>query len=623
MNIRTGTKKILLSLLVIGLVFISSSWADDTRFELTLERNSVSVGNPLYLYLTFYGAQKVTKPDVPDIKGLQIQYVGPSTKVQVINGQVSQSITYTYLILPLKKGEYKLGPFTTQFGRMPYKTDEVTLVVNDVPGLGTSGGGTSSSPAPAPITRGAPDQETIPYKDDRVFLTMDIEKTTVYVNEEIPVVIKLYVHNAGLREIEFPTFPHEGFSTGEYNEPIRRSEVRRGLSYEVLMFRMKLYAIKEGEYMLGPATLNCKMVTHKQVRRRSSFFGRSVFDDDFFSKRFGQNVYPITLESNEIPMKILPFPSKGRPADFQGATGDFSMEMFADPREVKVGDPVVLKMIITGSGNLDTVTAPKVSVGDAFKTYEPQVTKKDNRKIYEQILIPKSEDVKEIPKVSFSYFDTRTGRYRTITKGPLPIKVTERPESERAVKMVSMTGDEQILYPQEKIGQDIVHIKENLGSLHAEGKFLYNSWLFWLVQFVPLAAFVFFYAGYRKQERILTDRSYARSLKAPRRARSGLAKAKAYLDKGDALPFYDAIFKTLQEYLGNRFDLPKGSVSLQDVEKRLIPAGCDESILGMLREVFSECEMARYASSVTGGKEAEDILEKVRKIIDYMEKVKI
>jgi hypothetical protein len=621
MNRKTRIKKILVSLLMIGLVIVSNSWGDDTRFELTLEKPSVSVGNPLYLYLTFYGAQNVARPDVPKVNGLQMQYVGPSTKVQVINGQVSQSITYTYLILPLRKGEYKLGPFTTQFGRMPYKTDAVTLVVNDVPGLVSVG--TGGSPAPAPVPRGAMDEDPIPYEDDRVFLTMDIEKTTVYVNEEIPVVIKMYVHNAGLRDIEFPTFPHEGFSTGEYTEPIRRSEVRRGLSYEILLFRMKLYAIKEGEYMLGPARLNCKMVTQKQVRRRASFFGRSIFDDDFFTSRFGQNTYPISLESNEIPIKILPFPTAGRPADFQGATGDFSMEVFADPREVKVGDPVVLKMIVTGSGNLDTVTAPKLSVGDKFKTYEPQVTKNDNRKIYEQILIPKSDEVKEIPKVSFSFFDTRSGKYETITKGPLPIKVTERPESERAVKMVSMTGTEQMLYPQEKIGQDIVHVKENIGKLYPKEKFLYGNWLFWVVQLVPLAAFMFFYAGYRKHERILTDRSYARSLKAPRRARSGLAKARAYLEKGEALPFYDAIFKTLQEYLGNRFDLPRGNVNLRDVENCLSPIGCDESILDMLREVFSKCEMARYASSVTGGQEAEGILEKVRKIIDYMEKVKI
>ncbi|MBD3426492.1 MAG: hypothetical protein GF409_04615 [Candidatus Omnitrophica bacterium] len=616
-------KKTIIYILVFWMAASANSWAEDYSYEAELEKNNVSVGNPIYLYLTFRGSQKVDRPSISKIDGLQVQYVGPSTKIQVINGQVSRSITHTYLLLPLKKGEYTLGPFVANVGGVDYSTGAVTLSARDVPGPVTPGGG---GIAPAPSARQsnpAREEPSAAYQDDRVFLTMDVEKQSVYVNEEIPLVIKLYVSNAGLREIQYPTFPHEGFSTGEYSEPIRRSEVKRGVSYEVLMFRMNLYAIKEGDYVLGPARLNCKMVTQKKTRRRASFFGRSIFDDDFFTSRFGVNTFPIELESNEIPMTILPFPEKGKPTDFQGATGDFSMEVFADPREVKVGDPIVLKMIITGTGNLDTVTAPEVSVGDKFKTYEPQVTKKDNRKIYEQILIPKNEKVEQIPEVSFSFFNTDTGRYETITRGPVPVKVIERPESERAVKMVSIGGEEQMLYPKEKLGQDIVYIKESLGGLDPKGEFIFSGWLFWVVQLAPLAAFVFFYAAHRRKERIQTDRGYARSLKAPRKARNGLSRANTYLKKGEILPFYDAIFKTLQEYIGNRFDLPRGNVSLTVVEKRLLSSDCDEEILQMLREVFSKCEMARYASAPPGGEEAEEMLSKVRKIIDYMEKVRI
>ena len=92
---------------------------------------------------------------------------------------------------------------------------------------------------------------------------------------------------------------------------------------------------------------------------------------------------------------------------------------------------------------------------------------------------------------------------------------------------------------------------------------------------------------------MLKDESYARFLKAPRRARKGLAKAASYLERSEVVPFYDEIFKTLQVYLGGRFNLPKGNITSDVIEELLRPAGADENILLMLREVFSKCEMAR------------------------------
>ena len=337
----------------------------------------------------------------------------------------------------------------------------------------------------------------------------------------------------------------------------------------------------------------------------------------------GHDVYPIELESEEVPVTILPFPREGRPVDFQGTVGNFNFDASIQPSEVKVGDPVTLRMVISGSGNLDTVSAPRLPSDEKFKTYEPEVTKQGRKKIYEQVIIPKTDELTKIPAVSFSFFNPVSRCYQTVRKGPFPVKVTDRSESEKAVKMVSMPGARQMFYPREKLGRDIIHIKENIGKLQPMGKFLYKDWLFWLGQILPFALFMFFYSGYRKKERIRTDKGYARFLKAPRKARKGLAQAKAYLAKNKILPFYDIIFKTLQEYLADRLNLPRGNVTVQIIEERISPSDRDKEVIDMLREVFSKCEMARYASSVPGGEEAEKILDKVKKIIDYMEKVKL
>lgn len=623
---------VIIVMLFLSSILFSSVYAEENRFEASLERDNVSLGNPLYLYLTFYGSQDAGMPAMPTIEGLKIKFIGPSTKISVVNGQMSQSVTYTFLVIPQKAGEYRLGPFFSDYKGQTYKTNVLTLTVNGVP-TGASRGGSSSyssaarASAQPSISRSSSNrhaQQNMPSMDDRVFLTMDVPKGKVYVNEILPVTIKVYVNNVGLKDIQYPNYPHEGFSVGEYNEPERRAEIIRGVRYDTLVFKQNIFGIKEGKYILGPAKLGCKVVVRTQsARRRASIFGIDIFDEDFSGMMGGYKTYPVELTAEEIPVTILPFPSEGRPSDFQGAVGDFSMDVYTKPAKVKVGDPVVVRMIIGGDGNLDTVSAPNIVVGDDIKTYEPQVTKEDGKKIYEQILIPKSDKVKQIPEIRFSFFNPKTGKYKTISKGPFSLNVVKQPKSEQGIKMVSVPGEEYRYSPPEEFGKDIIHIKDSIGRMQKGNKFIYNNFLFWVLQVVPLVFFFGFYFNHRKRERMLKDKGYARFLKAPKKARKGLAKAKSYLDKKDLPEFYDAIFKTLQNYLAGKFNLPMGSVTVQLIEKKLASVGYDDKKIEMLREIFSKCEMARYASSALGDEGAKELLQKVRKIIDSLEKVRI
>ncbi|MFH1665893.1 MAG: BatD family protein [Candidatus Omnitrophota bacterium] len=618
-------KKIFTIFVILGLLAPVAP-AEDVRFEASIERDNVYVGNPVYLYLTFYGGKNTAQPDTPLVDGLQIQYVGPSTQVSIINGRVSQSISYTYLVMPRKKGDFEIGPFFTEYQGRAFKADPVKLSVNDSPGPGRRASAPSrqaaqpqmmSAPGPS---AGSPAEGSF-NAGDSIFLAMDVGKRTVYMNETVPVTIKMYVKGVGLKDIEYPRYDHEGFSAGEFGEPDRTTETFRGGRYEMLVFKQDLFGIKEGDYVLGPAKLNCKVMVRRSASRRSSFFGRSIFDDDFFGGAFGYTTYPMELVSNEIPITILPFPEEGRPADFQGAVGNFTFDAQVDRTKVKVGDPVVLRMSIGGRGNLDTVTAPRLATEEGFKTYESQVTKKENVKIYEQILIPKTDAVKETPAVTFSFLNPLTGRYDTVKRGPFPLEVEAGSES--AVKMVSLPGEREMFYPVEELGEDIINIKESPGRICPRGRFLYNSVVFWAAQIVPLIALVFFYGAHRQKERIMKDKTYEKFLKAPKKARKGIARARAHIAKGEIVLFYDEIFKTVETYLGGRFNLSPGNVTMRVVEDRLRPAGCDEKMLGMLGEVFARCEMARYASSVSGAREAEDTLEKVKKVIDYVEKVRV
>ena len=595
--------------------------AQEERLEASLERDRVSIGNPVYLSITFYGAKNMSRPDVPPVDGLQIRYVGPSTKVSVVNGRVSQSITHNYLVISLREGDYKIGPFSVDYQGKTYRAGAVTFLVGK--GLAPSTQSAQATPGKAQrwsVTQAVSGTSERPYVGDRIFLVMQIEKDRMYINEVVPVTIKLYVDNLRLRDIEYPEFLHEGFSAGKFEEPEKTFGVYGGKRYDMMVFRKNIFGIKEGEHILGPAQIGCKVMA-KREPRRSSIFGRSIFDDDFFS--FGYQTFPIELRSEEITVTVLPFPKKDQPADFQGAIGDFRMDVKAEPRKVKVGDPVVIRMAISGEGNLDTVTVPKFEVGEAFKTYEPQTTIKEGNKIYEQVVIPKTDEVKYIPEISFSFLNPNTGKYKTIKKDKIPIEVMEQPELEKAVKLVSIPGAGQVFYPPEKLGKDIIHIKEHAGRFTPRRHFLYRDWLFWSAQVVPLCAFLVLCGAHRRRERIRTDAGYARFLRAPKKARVGMAESGSYLSMDEVEKFYDTIFRTLQEYLADKFNLPIGSVTFEIIDEKLRPAGTDKGVLDTLREIFFKCDMARYASGASDRQEAGEVLDKVRRVIDYFEKAKL
>lgn len=617
-------------------------FADQRRMEAKFEEPSTQAGNPIYLNITFFGDQTAERPQMNPVDGLQIRYVGPSTRVSIVNGRVSQSVTHSFLVIPTKEGVFQVGPFKTSVNGEVFMAPPVSLTVEGGSYPPASSGGpvrTGSAPVrssaapPSGQSGGAsPDaSQRKAYESDRVFLTMDVGRRKIYVNEIVPLTIKLYGTGVGLKDIEYPMYGHDGFSAGDFPEPEKGRELFHGMDYNTLVFKQDISGIRPGECTLGPAKLNCTMLVRRESPRRNSSFGRSIFDDDFFGSVIrGYQEFPIELSTQPIHMTILPLPNEGKPSDFQGAVGNYGFDVETDVKTVKIGDPITVRMIVSGDGNLDTVTAPSIQESEDFKVYEPQSSKKDNKKVYEQVIIPKSVNVKEIPKVSFSYFSPLFGAYKTISKGPIPISVTSRPEGEAPVKMVSAsqagTGGDvtgKVSYQEEKLGKDIIYMKEYPGTFVPEGRYLFQNKLFWISQMFPIGLFLTLFFFHRKSEKIRTDKKYARFLKAPRKARIGMAKAKSLIGKKVPVQFYDVIFKTLQEYIGDKFNLPKGAVTSQVIDEKFRPAGYDEEVLGDLKEMFDACEMARYASVIPDAQKEEEVLEKLKEIIDHLEKSKV
>src|SRR3990167_4316618 len=74
---------------MLSLSLSSFSYAKEVGFEIGVEANRVSLGQSLELNLTFEGTQNIPALELSNLEGFQARYLGPSTRMSIVNGQVS------------------------------------------------------------------------------------------------------------------------------------------------------------------------------------------------------------------------------------------------------------------------------------------------------------------------------------------------------------------------------------------------------------------------------------------------------------------------------------------------------------------------------------------------------
>lgn len=612
-DIKRHSLKFFVLILILWFYILSFTvigFAKELNFEATVNRNKVPLGSSLQLALAFNGTQDMPALDAPVIDGFTVRYLGPSTMMSIVNGKVSASITHNYMLLPAKAGVFKIGPFKFEHNQDSYVSNQISVEVLKA---------NAQSPA-EPDTQLKPEIGDL---SDRVFVIIQADKSRAYVNEIIPVKLKLYVNRLDIRDIQYPEFNHEGFSVGAFAKPNQYQEARNGLNFDVLEFNISIFGLRPGEFNLSLTQLKCNLIVRKQSRNSQAFGANSALDADIFDNFFGRSeAYPLNLKSKDIAFTIVPLPEENKPADFSGSLGNFNLEVTAAPLEVKVGDPITLTMMVNGEGNFTTVIAPELKSEEGFKVYAPQVKQEAHQKRFEQIIMPMNAQVKEVPLISLSFFDQLTNQYKTISQGPFPIKIIESAKEESKLvenKQVFITANNK----EEKLGRDIIYIKDNPGRLERKEKYLYKNKIFLGFQAVLLLIYSLLAAISAKKQRLKTDLRYARGLWAPKKAQNGIRQAKKYLLKAETKKFYDTLFTTLQEYLGDKFHLSSKGITVSVIDDYLRKSGVEEGILTKLNDIFRECDMVRYASSELTPENMQEALSKLEKVIDYLQRKRI
>lgn len=579
--------------------------AQDISLEATVSANRVELGSSLQLTVTVTGSRDAVPLKLPEIDDLESRYLGPSTRISVVNGKFSSSVAFTYTLIPLKTGEFQIPSLSTTISGKTYTTSPIDIKVAD--------SGASPGTPQAKTT-----SKSLSLKD-KVFLTIETPKSGLYLNERSSLIFKLFIGGVSLRDVNFPVIDHFGMAVDQFEEPKQYRENVGGKSYEVVEFKTFIYPTRTGKLEIGPASLKSNiLLRNPERRRRPGGFG-SFFDDGFMGNFFGGfQKYPISVESNNLVINVIPLPEDGKPENFSGAVGRFDFESSISPAEVKVGDPVTLKMTIRGDGNMKSVTMPSLDAGENFKLYDPEIKEDAGVKTLEQVAIPKSEKVEEFPELVFSYFDAREKKYKTITRGPFSLEVEKLDEQDQ-FKIVEFGSDKKVTI-KEQLGSDIIFIKEKPGKLSEINHPLYRSSRFAALVLFSFIIWLWLLLGYKKTHKLRTDVAYARRLIAPKQAQKGLHEARQLMEQKQPKEFYNIVFKTFQNYFGNKFHLSSGAITYETLENKLKNNGIPPEILQVIKLIFSECDMVRYASVNINESKMRDVFEKTEEIFDYVER---
>jgi hypothetical protein len=237
---------------------------------------------------------------------------------------------------------------------------------------------------------------------------MSVDRQNIFANETFNLTIS--IDSTGVRvqpELTLLSMPDKNkLETGNFDELPPQRKVQDNQIREIRNFRCKARALVPGPLELAP-TIRLQILTRQRV-----FMGYVDVRN------------PCDVHLTPVNLNINPIPGNGRPSDFSGAIGQFSFDVNAAPEDVAVGDLVTVTMKIHGDGNLERVSAPRLTTGQNFKTYDPERADEkpvEGEKTFKQICIPQSTNAALIPAISFSYFDGREAAYKTITRGPFSL----------------------------------------------------------------------------------------------------------------------------------------------------------------------------------------------------------
>lgn len=530
-----------------------------------------------------------------DVKGFRAGNVpeafdvlmGPTTSTQssyqLVNGHMSgsTSVTYTYILSANKQGTFTIPAAQAQVGGKTVHSNELRIKVS-----GQAQGGQQGRQQGRAGEEVRPAGSTISGSD--LFIKVSASKQRVREQEPILLTYKVYTL-VGLTQLSGKMADLKSFYTREVPLPQEKT-------FQVETFNGRPYrTVTWQQYVMFPQAtgkLEIPSITYEGLVVQQN---RSVDPfEAFFNGGSGYVEVKKKITAPGITIQVDPLPQ--RPAGFSGGVGQYTVSATLDKTQVKANDPVKLRVVVSGAGNMKLLKQPIVKFPKDFDSYDAKVTDQtklttqglEGSIIYDFLAVPRHQGEFDIPAVEYTYFDTRANDYKTVRTEAFHLSVAK---GSGTGTVAAFNGQEDV----KLLNSDIRYIKTGDTHQRAVGDFFFGSAEYWTLLAVLLLGFVSLFVIFRRRAIENADVVKQRAGKANKVATKRLKKAARLLKENRQGEFYDEVLRALWGYVGDKLSMPVEQLSRDNISQQLEAHGVSAETIQQFIGALDECEFARYA----------------------------
>lgn len=530
------------------------------NFEVSVSQNKVGLHETFEISFTLDGSGKNFSP--PPFSNFQILR-GPSksSSTSIVNGSMSQELTYTYVLKPKKVGVFTILPASIKSKGKTIGTKPITVQVQK---------------------QSAPKKPNTPYDiaSRKVHLNVTANKSTCYVGEPIVLTYTLYF-NLNVGSLSPNSMKYTNFWANELevnSETIKR--VYKGQNYNsAIIKQVALTPQESGSQSIDPLSIN--LVVSVPTGRR-----------DFFNMMTSQNI-DYTVVANDLRINVLDLPKDGRPTNFSGAIGDFNLSVSLDKDSININESATFSVKIKGKGNLNLINSPKLNFDTQLEVFEPKNS--DNIKINQTgvqgykkedyLIVPRYRGVYTIQPVNFNFFNPKTKQYVVLNSVEKKIKVGGVQKGEDSYTLQSVNKEQVDL-----LNEDIKFIKTTYSSSFLKNNFS-TSWVF--VALVIIAFIILIIAILSKKQVVNVFDFFRKSIS--QEILQKLNSLNALLNAKQYQQFQSSLLSILFSYVSKRFGIRRGDLSMESIKMALTDCHISDDLISEYIELVEYLERCKYS----------------------------
>ncbi|MBE38033.1 MAG: hypothetical protein CMP50_05275 [Flavobacteriales bacterium] len=553
------------------------------NFEVNVSQKKIGLHETFEISFTLNGSGKSFSP--PPFSNFQIVR-GPnkSSSTSIINGSLTQELTYTYVLKPKKIGVFTILPATIKYKGNVIGTKPTTIQVQ-------KGSTPKKSNSPYDIV------------SRKIHLNVTSNKSVCYVGEPVVLTYVLYF-NLNIGSLSPNSIKYTNFWANEIDaNNDTKKQTFKGESYNAAIIKQVVLTPQlSGIQTVEPLSIN--LVASVPTGRR-----------DFFNMITSQNI-DYTVVANNLSITVLDLPKEGRPDNFSGAIGDFDLSVNLDRDSIDINESVTFTVKIKGKGNLNLINSPKVNFDKQLEVFEPKNADKikinqtgiQGYKKEEYLIVPRHKGVYNLQPVKFNFFNPKTKRYVSVLSQDMKIKVGGDQQATDSYTLQTINKEQVDL-----LNEDIKFIKTTYSGVSVKSNFN-NSIFFYLLIFIAILIVILVFLNQNKfiDFNILFDKTILNESVEKLQETQSLLKQKKYQE------FQSSILNVLFLYVSKKFSINKANLSVGTIENELIKNEVPENLISDYLDLIKYLERCKY-SSYDGDKINKDLYARALDLINKID----